>query len=445
MRTQRHTTHAAAPGGRPMITEREPRRRPSIARSALPLLLGGLVGLLTGCPAFVNQPPVALVTASPRTGEAPLTVTFDGTGSYDPDGSIVTYSWDFGDGSPPVNAQTASHTYESEGVYVATLTVTDNFGKQDSDKVLIEVGRASLYYASDRTGDLEIFRMDTDGSSHAQVTASLGPDMFPALTPNGRTKLAFASVRDTLANCQTCSFDLFVAEPDGTLPVNLTAAQPLSHEVQPSWSPDGQKLVFASDMDHVGAWYGLYVYDLSADVIVTLEVQSGSHALAPAWSPDGEWIAFASDRDGDFEIFKVRPDGTGLTKLTDNTAQDGFHPLMLDTFGGLFLTPAPLFRGGLSWSPDGQKLVFASDRDGDFELYIMNADGTGVEQLTSDTFNNFSPFWLPTGREVAFVSDRDGDLRIYKIDVDTRTITGPLTALGTFNVNPAGLHPQPQP
>jgi Tol biopolymer transport system component len=397
--------------------------------------------LVAGCPAFVNQPPVAIADASPTAGEAPLTVTFDGTGSFDPDGTIVTYTWDFGDGSPTVSAQTASHKYTSEGVYLATLTITDNFGKQGSDKVIIEVGRSSIYYASDRTGDPEIFRMDSDGTNHARITTSFGPDMFPALMPNGRNKLAFASARDTLGSCPNCSFDLFVSEPDGTLPVNLTAVQTLSHEVQPSWSPDGQKIVFASDMDHVGSWYGLYIYDLSADLLITLEVQSGSHALSPAWSPDGQWIAFASDRDGDFEIYKIKPDGTGLTQLTNNTDSDGFRNDWFADFGGLFATGAPFFRG-LSWSPDGQKIVFASDANGNFDLFIINADGTGLTQITTHTANDFDPFWLPNGEEIAFVSDRDGgDREIFKLNVNTLAVTGPLTALGTFNVNPARLKP----
>ena len=62
-------------------------------------------------------------------------VNFSSTGSGDTDGSIVSYNWDFGDGSPDATTATASHTYATAGTYVATLTVTDDFGDTDTATV----------------------------------------------------------------------------------------------------------------------------------------------------------------------------------------------------------------------------------------------------------------------------------------------------------------------
>lgn len=83
-------------------------------------------------------PPVAVASATPTSGTAPLTVSFNGSGSSDPDGSIVQYRWDFGDGS---SASTANpqHTYTAAGTFTATLRVTDDDGLSDSDAVTIEV------------------------------------------------------------------------------------------------------------------------------------------------------------------------------------------------------------------------------------------------------------------------------------------------------------------
>ena len=81
-----------------------------------------------------NQPPVASVSASPTSGIAPLAVSFDGTASHDPDGSIASYAWTFGDGASGTGA-TASHTYTSPGSYTATLTVTDDRGAAASTTV----------------------------------------------------------------------------------------------------------------------------------------------------------------------------------------------------------------------------------------------------------------------------------------------------------------------
>jgi Tol biopolymer transport system component len=90
--------------------------------------------------------------------------------------------------------------------------------------------------------------------------------------------------------------------------------------------------------------------------------QQQSVKTDPMYSPDGLKIAFISTHDGDPEIFVMNANGTGLRKLTDNTAVDA----------------AP------SWSPDGGKIVFTSDRDGSFELYSMNADGSQQQMIPTD-------------------------------------------------------------
>jgi PKD repeat protein len=85
-----------------------------------------------------NQPPVAVASANPTSGNAPLSVSFDGTASHDPDGTIASYSWNFGDGGTGTGA-TASHAYQSAGSYTAVLTVTDNLGATGTNSVGITV------------------------------------------------------------------------------------------------------------------------------------------------------------------------------------------------------------------------------------------------------------------------------------------------------------------
>ncbi len=83
-----------------------------------------------------NEAPVAVAVADPTTGSAPLLVDFDGSGSYDSDGSIVSYEWDFGDGATGTGA-IASHTYSAAGTYIATLTVTDDLDAESNVTVSI--------------------------------------------------------------------------------------------------------------------------------------------------------------------------------------------------------------------------------------------------------------------------------------------------------------------
>lgn len=107
--------------------------------SALNACGGGGGGSPPASSPRVNQSPVAALTASPSSGGAPLLVTFDASASRDPDGNIVRYRWNFGDGSPPASGVVASHSFDQSGSYVVTLTVIDNDGGRGSHTIDIDV------------------------------------------------------------------------------------------------------------------------------------------------------------------------------------------------------------------------------------------------------------------------------------------------------------------
>lgn len=86
-----------------------------------------------------NTPPVAVISATPNSGPAPLAVQFNGTGSYDPDGVVVAHLWSFGDGSPQSTASVVSHTFTTPGSYLVTLQVTDSFGATNTSQLVIVV------------------------------------------------------------------------------------------------------------------------------------------------------------------------------------------------------------------------------------------------------------------------------------------------------------------
>jgi probable HAF family extracellular repeat protein len=91
-------------------------------------------------PPAVNEAPVVVASSDVWRGRAPLMVNFSATGSYDPDGSIVSYDWDFGDGSV-ASGENVSHTYTSRGIYIAVLTVTDDQGLTGTAQIEIRVFR----------------------------------------------------------------------------------------------------------------------------------------------------------------------------------------------------------------------------------------------------------------------------------------------------------------
>ena len=70
-----------------------------------------------------------------------------------------------------------------------------------------------------------------------------------------------------------------------------------------------------------------------------------------------------------------------------------------------------------AWSPDGGRIAFHSDRDGNYDIFVMNADGTGVVRLTDDEAYDVYPAWSPDGGRIAFMSERDGNYDIYVMNV----------------------------
>lgn len=82
------------------------------------------------------------------------------------------------------------------------------------------------------------------------------------------------------------------------------------------------------------------------------------------------------------------------------------------------ITKNAALDGHPSWSPDGSRLMFYSDRDGDRDIYVMNTDGSNVVQLTDDPGADHSPAWSPDGARVAFISDRDGRSSLWLMNAD---------------------------
>lgn len=112
-------------------------------------------------------------------------------------------------------------------------------------------------------------------------------------------------------------------------------------------------------------------------------------------------IAFQSTRAGNAEIYVMKADGSGVTRLTNNPANDG--------------QPA--------WSPSGAKIAFVSDRAGNSEIYVMNANGSGVTRITHNAAVDKAPAWSPDGSKIVFVSNRVGHDEIYVMNANGSGVT----------------------
>ena len=160
----------------------------------------------------------------------------------------------------------------------------------------------------------------------------------------------------------------------------------------PSWSPDGTKIVFGRTTFTVKS----QIYVMNADGSNPTRLTNNAFSdRQPVWSPDGSKIAFVSDRDGNDEIYVMNPDGGNQVRLTNNTSFD-FDP---------------------AWSPDGTKIALSSNRDfpanpgngvNPFEVYVMNADGSNAVRLTNNTSADAQPTFSPDGTKIAFMTQRSG-------------------------------------
>jgi PKD repeat protein len=126
-----------------------------------------------------NQPPTASFSATPTSGVAPLTVNFDASGSYDPDGSIVSYTWNFGDGATGTGSA-VGHTYTSGNIYIVSLTVTDNDGATDTGTRQILVTTAS-----NLVPDTPVLYLPVDGAANESLSPNLETESF--IDPDGDT------------------------------------------------------------------------------------------------------------------------------------------------------------------------------------------------------------------------------------------------------------------
>ncbi len=133
-------------------------------------------------------------------------------------------------------------------------------------------------------------------------------------------------------------------------------------------------------------------------VALTLSAFGCGGSSAPR--PD---LVFVSTRDGDYAIFEMNADGGSQRRLTDERGDDS--------------SPRKLFfQIEPAWSPDAEKIAFASRRAGTFDIFVMNADGTGSQRVTTTDEDDSHPTWSPDGRRIAFARNRPGDIYVANAD-----------------------------
>jgi TolB protein len=231
--------------------------------------------------------------------------------------------------------------------------------------------------------DQELLRINTDGTNNCILTKNNVYDGEPSWSPDG-TRIVYNS----MFSSASYGFEnqLYIMNANGENIIKLT--NDFSAVAAPDWSPDGKKIVFQGVVRGKD-YYQLFVINVDGTNIVNLTNVPRNDTKAK-WSPDGQSIVLISgplyqyglssdtDQTVNDEIFVMDANGGNLRQITTNKVQDDFP----------------------SWSPDGQWLAFVRADD----IYVMDKDGKHVRRVARGYLNSSAPVWTPDGSEVGFVA-----------------------------------------
>ena len=315
-------------------------------------------------------------------------------------------------GPPPANPARIAFVSNRDGNYDIYAINDDGSGlARLSDGLASEHHPACspdgsrIAFESTRDGNVEIYLMNADGTGLARLTRDPAPDFEPTWSPDG-SRIAYTSFRSGNGDLFG---EIYLMNADGSGLTRLTDNP--TTDAWPAWSPDGRRLAFVSDRD---GELEVYVMNTDGSNLARLTndpADNRSPAGSPAWSPDGRRIAFVSSRDGTGQIYVVNADGSAQTNLTNNPETSNCCP---------------------AWSPDGTRIAFLSrpyeyqpggSSRGKSALHIMDPDGGDQTLITDHDVWERKLVWSPDSRRIAFESTRDGNLEIYVINADGSSLT----------------------
>jgi len=251
-------------------------------------------------------------------------------------------------------------------------------------------GRIAFPVWNGETGKYDIYVINVDGSGRHVVATEMRQ---PAFRPDGAW-LAVNGERDEHMN-------LFVVRPDGSGLKEITTH---TEDELPGWSPDGKNIVFSSKQ-HGDKQSRIYIID---DVVYEGGYKTDGRVLNfgptdvrgenPTWTDGGLIVYSGCD-------ITVTPASCGLFSMP---ADPGVHPFKQLTNTKEDTAPAA----------HGDRIAFMSNRAGNWEIYVMESDGSGLRRLTNNSSIDGLPTWSPNGRSIAFVSDQGGAWGVWVINAD---------------------------
>jgi TolB protein len=298
----------------------------------------------------------------------------------------------------PADSETPSEETLLPTETLAAETETPAEPSQEIPPTLTAADPCQIVFGSSRTGELHLWGMNPDGSNQTQLTFNPFGEFIGSWTPDG-AEFIFFSWRDG-------DSEIYIMDKSGSNIRQLT--QNDFSDVMPKLAPDGRTIAFysdrtgsseiylmnldGSDQRQLTTSYGWYGTNYEVGITASLD-----------WSPDGGSLVFVSDREGTPDLFTFSASlGESSPETINHLGEGGETSFELE--------PA--------WSPDGTRIAFVSDRYGDYEIFLFNADGSGISQLTSNNGISSQPAWSPKGDRIAFTSNRSGDSEIWIMNAD---------------------------
>jgi TolB protein len=342
-----------------------------------------------GCPVPTQTGTATVTIVAPTDTRIPTHVTREPTQEFTLT-PVATRTVDNAPSPSPTATSTAPPTETSTPTLTPTSTNTPT-----------PLGNAmGLFFISDQnsgeSGDADIYHLDLRSQDVGRITGRPGRDEYPAWSPKAQQMVFVQHSARAVRYVRIAH--------DGT---HHTVGLDVLEADRATWSPEGDRFAVSAVLSGTVA-YNIYIIDLGQGPRVALKKPNECRdAKGPAWSLDGNYIAFHCVR------YAPHESDIYLWRLADNDIK------ALTRFGGREEYPA--------WSPDSRQIAFTSNQSGYFNLWLMEADGTNVQQLTHSEAQHWLAAWSPDGGVIAFQSNEGPNWEIHVVAPTLGATPIPLT------------------